>query len=312
MCSVGAYRLCSRPDWWLLAKAPLAIILVLLALVALDSMLGYAQQSLKASKPIVEIVRRPGAPGALIVILPGYNQDGNALVRVLGPALRRRGVVLSYKLPRGIFDADRIVDALYSEIRRTDPARLEFYVESAGALDLARLLRRHPDIRILRLTINAGMSSWRSANGGRFLHLTRPLAGGPILTTILRGAQRSAVANSPRRESGIDSEVTTFAEQNSLNITGSQAISEFWRMITTAAIQPGEFAGRIDEVRYLHAPLVDGADDMVHAAQASADWNLAVGPNTRFYDVIVGAWGRGMHVPTPERPSPVIHAITMG
>ena len=125
----------------------------------------------------------------------------------------------------------------------------------------------------------------------------------------LRLVQRRNVRNSPPLEAGADQQAAKAAQHNTLNITGAQAFGQMRSMAGTPAVKPGEFAGRIGNVQYLHAPVPNGSDAFVHVNQASAGWIAAVGPSTSFVDTTIESWGAGAHAPTPERPSAVVAAI---
>lgn len=284
-----------------------SLLVMALSLVPLDSAIGYGRRALVGDKPIRTLYLEglSDAPNVLHVILPGYNQDGGALAKVLD-GIRATGAILTYWLPRDGFDQQAVVAAIHAEITRLRPDHIDVYAESAGGLDLMQLLRKYPDLHIRRLVLNAAMSGWRDANAGWAMQLARIPAGGPISTAVLQHLQRRAVANSPAIAPGADAAAAHAAEQNSLRITGAQAIGEIRRIVQTLSIRYGEFRGRVGVCMYLHAP--GDADALVRVGQAAERWRAALGTGSFFEEVPAG-WAPGSHAQTPENPVAVIAAV---
>ena len=258
----------------------------------------------------IEILHRQARNRVLTLILPGFNQDGAALLQVLAAGLAHSDT-LTYRLPRWGFDQQMLVAGLTAVQRHP---KVVVYAESAGALDLAAALRAYPEFRITRLILNAGMGSWEDANAATLIRLSRHIPGVVMPTPLLRVMQRKAVANSPRLDDGVDHRAARQAQHNSLNITGPQVVGEFRRMATTPPIRPGEFRGRIDGLTYLGAPDRSGQrlaenGPLVRLRQAHARWLEAAG--TRTSRVITPRTWAGLHTPTPEKSGPVIKALTV-
>lgn len=238
-------------------------------------------------------------------MLPGFNQDGAALLSVLTSGLSETDT-LAYELPRWGFDQPQLVRE-FAPIN--DYERVIVYVESAGALDLAELLRAYPDLVVDHLVMNAGVSGWSDLNAGKALMATRFVPGWILPTPLLRANQRKAVANSPALDPGTDEAAARAAEQNSTRITGRQVIGELRRMVNTPPAQAGEFIGRVRRLTYMGAP-EDGKlavhDPFVQLRQARDGWELATALTA---EVITPPTWAGLHTPTPEKPGPVITAL---
>lgn len=256
----------------------------------------------------VEILHSSTGKRVVTLILPGFNQDGAALLPVLAPALAASDTI-SYRLPRWGFDQAMLVTKLAEVIH--DHRHLVVYAESAGALDLAALLRVCPELHVPHLILNAGMGGWQDANAGRALLLSRFIPGGAVPTGLLQAQQRKAVASSPTMDNGANAQAARHAEDNSLQITGRQVIGEFRRIATTPTISAGEFRGRIHELTYMGAPAgarqgLAERDPFVRLTQACARWDEATGLRAK---VITPDTWVGLHTPTPEKPQAVINAV---
>jgi pimeloyl-ACP methyl ester carboxylesterase len=244
------------------------------------------------------------------VVLPGFNQDGAVLLPVLAPGTLGSDM-LSYELPRWGFDQPDVVRKL-SAI--TDYRRVIVYAESAGALDLAELLRAYPDLVIDHLVLNAGVSGWRDLNAGAWLKITKFVPGWIVPTAVLRANQRKAVANSPAFDPDVNQTTGRAAQQNSLNISGRQVIAELRRMVNTPSARAEELTGRVRHLTYMGAP-DEGSelaerDPFVKLRQARDGWETAVSLEAKL--ITPPSW-TGLHTPTPEKPGPIIatlrHAI---
>jgi hypothetical protein len=259
------------------------------------------------ARPETELVTYAKARQVTTIILPGYNADGAALVPVLYPALVSSNVI-AYQLPRWGFDQQAVVKRIVGALGNT---KLVVYAESAGALDVAAMLRTFPELHVDHLILNAGMSSWRDIAPGAPLILSRIIQAGIVPTWLLQWNQRKSVVNSPTWDLGIDERAAIFAEHTSLGVTASQARGEVRRIFSTRPVQDDEFTGRVLALTYMGSTngcnLLADRDPFVRLAQACLRWERA----TRLDATIVlpPTWA-GLHTPTPEKPGPVIQVLS--
>jgi hypothetical protein len=80
----------------------------------------------------IEIIHVRRKSKKVVVILPGFNQDGEALIKVLAPALAQTDI-LTYRLPRWGFDQAALVREL-PIATATGYNHVIVYAESAGRL----------------------------------------------------------------------------------------------------------------------------------------------------------------------------------
>jgi pimeloyl-ACP methyl ester carboxylesterase len=307
--ALGIYECIALFSWdrWLALKAIPILLLFALSVVAIDNGLGLV---LHRNEPVqlVFMDRDKGAPNRLFFLDPGYNGNGEALVQTLGPALRHLGDVLSFRPPRGGFDRRRINQTIHQVFIQRNPEQIIGYGESLGGMLAVDLLDEFPEVHLHELVFNATPDSRSSVAGGPFLPMFRFLHGGPISTMLLRAKQRQDVAHSPELEPEVNPAVAHAAEQDSIpNLTAPTAFGQLRYISSFYPGTAGQFAGRVKRVTFLHAP--GDRDAFINNTQSMAAWRTVFG-DTPFQDVTADNWQPGMHTPTPERPSPVIEALT--
>jgi hypothetical protein len=139
---------------------------------------------------------------------------------------------------------------------------------------------------------------------GDWLAASSLIHGGPILTRVLQMAQRKEVGVLPP---GQNETARTRADQRSLEITGPTALGQIRYMAGFTPPRKDELSGRVDSVRYIHAPGFE--DDFVKTGRASHGWRLGYGAGTNFQDVPMTNWLQGEHTRTLERTADVAAQI---
>lgn len=287
----------------ILACIGLALAMVLCA----DNGLGMVLQT--TSTPQTFTVKQANQTSSrLFILFHGYNGYGRELANVLAPYLTQYGTVVAFQPRPGGYDNKKVVSAALKAIAKFKPSEIVVEGESFGGMTAIDLLRAAPNLHLKGLVLNAAPSraaDVKNTYGGLALLIFYVMHGGPISTAILRRFQANAVEHSPSLEQGADQNVAKRAQLASLGITAPMAFDQLRYICNFKPPQPDEFSGRVDKVRYVHAPGL--SDDVIYTAYASGNWREAFA-GTDFADITTN-WNLGQHTPTPERPGAVARAI---
>lgn len=278
------------------------------AAVAIDSGIGLLKRGVSEPK-IVRIERQPGAPNRTIVLFHGYNGHGEALVRILGPTLSAYGTVVGFEPTGGRYDNEDVLDAADEALVGCSSDGVVVYGESFGGMTAADWLRRRPSLLLDAWVLNASPSGLGDALGaGSWAKVFDWLHGGPLSTALLRTGQRYGMRNLPPIEADADGEAASLAYRLALQITAPMIFGQVSYIRNFTSPCPGEFAGRVRQARYIHAPAPRGHDGRIRVAAASPVWQSAL-PGTGFQDIVVDSWEQETHTPTAERPSGLLSQL---
>ncbi len=289
-------------NWPWLVKLGAFIALLLAAVLMLDNGVGLMFRQNTSPQP----VEKAGETHNLFLLFHGYNGNGESLLEIMGSHLAPYGDVVAFKPSFDGYNHDALLEQVEKIIYSHRSSKIFVYGESYGGMVVADLLRCNPDLQFHSLTLNAAPDSpARIKLGGKLLRIFNYVPGGPLSTSLLRWKQQGDVANSPAPETGVNLEVMRQAQRRSLKITAPMAFDQLGFMGNFDPVQPEEFEGRVEVVRFIHAP--GPSDAFIKNAEASAGWQAAF-PDADFKDVAT-TWPAGMHTPTPERPSQVVAVI---
>ncbi len=277
------------------------------AIVAIDSSLGILRGG-DSNPKIVRIERQPDAPNRLIVLFHGYNGHGKSLVWLLGPTLSAYGTVVGFEPTGARYDNEKVLDAADETVSSYSSDEIIAYGESFGSMTVADWLRRHPSLFLKSWVLNASPSGLSDALGaGSWVKVFDWLHGGPLSTALLRLGQRHGMSL-PSLEPNASVEAMELACQLALQITAPMIFGEVSYIRNFTPPRPGEFAGRVEASRYIHAPAPRGHDGRIRVGDASPVWKSALGA-ANFQNIVVDSWEEETHTPTAERPSGVLDQL---
>jgi pimeloyl-ACP methyl ester carboxylesterase len=284
-------------------------IFLIVSILMIDSGLGIIDRD-RATVETVVANDNHGTPSRTIIAIAGYNGHGDHLVAALAPGLEGDGTLVSFEYGTEAYDNELVLLAIEEALRSYPADEIVVEGESYGGMLIAEVLRRNPDLHLKGLVLNATPSSAADIKIlGNGLKVASLLPGGPLSTFVLQQQQKQAVQGGSSPEPGVDPVEAQAAFDDSTLLTAPWAIGQLRTMAYFEPPHPGEFEGRVDNVRFVHAPDPSSEGDaLIHLAQASAAWKAAFS-DAHFLDVAVDSWEVGMHTPTSERPSGLVEQI---
>lgn len=293
LCAYWLVTLWSGGSWHLFWKIPIAPLLFVVLVLAVDNGLGLMTRG-GTILPRTITTEDSFAPNKrLFLLFHGYNGRGSSLVRILAPYLKPYGRVVAFEPSLEGHNDDDFVEAAIQAIEADGITEVNIYSESSGGITAGRLLRAKPDLRVNSFVLHAVPSeSSRLQRGGQAIWLSNLLHGGPISTWFLRKMQKREIGYLPRPGSFRET-VANQADRASLSVTAPMVLGQLRGIANFPKLRPAEFANQVKHARYLKAP--GARDGMVDNQRSAADWASAL-PGMHVREM---PWHEGEHVPTP-------------